>query len=181
MKIWWSLQNVFGDPALGRTQVRMWFNRFKAGSVETPSTDSKRPGRPRRHLRHQNQVRTLLQQNNRMTISDLSTATGLSRTSVHCLLTKDMKLNKLSTKFVPRLLSQEQKDHRVALCRQNLQEFRDDNSLLEKVITTDESWFSLFEPETKQGSSQWLQKGSVRPQKALRSRLTRKTMLVLFF
>ncbi len=90
-------------------------------------------------------------------------------------------MTKISAKFVPCLLSQEQKEHHVALCKQNLEEFRRDTSLLEKVITMDELWFSLFEPETKQGSSQWLQKGSLRPQKALRSRSTRKTMLVLFF
>lgn len=90
-------------------------------------------------------------------------------------------MTKISAKFVPRVLSQEQKDHQVQLCHQNLAEFHRDNTLMEKVITTDESWFSLFEPETKQGSSQWLQKGSLRPQKALRLRSTRKTMLILFF
>ncbi len=53
--------------------------------------------------------------------------------------------------------------------------------MLEKVITCDESWLSVFEPETKQESAQWRRKGTICPQKALRVRVTKKTMLVLFF
>lgn len=90
-------------------------------------------------------------------------------------------MNKLSAKFVPRILTQEQKAHRKTLCQQNLDAFRQDKDMLEKVITCDESWLSVFEPETKQKSAQWRRKGSIRPQKALRARSTKKTMLVLFF
>ncbi len=116
VQIWRSLQDIFGRHALGRTQVRMWFNRFKTGTMDTPSTDKKRPGHPRRRLQHVNEIRRLLQQNSRMTIDELSNSTGLSRTSVHRLLKKDMRMTKISAKFVPRLLTQEQKDHRVQLC-----------------------------------------------------------------
>ncbi len=123
VQIWRSLQEVFGRHALGRTQVREWFNRFQAGTLETPSTDKKCPGRPRRRLQHRNEVQRLLNQNSRMTIDELSTATGLSRTSVHRLLKKDMKMTKISAKFVPRLLTDEQKAHWVRLCEQNLAEF----------------------------------------------------------
>ncbi len=59
--------------------------------------------------------------------------------------------------------------------------FRRDKDLLEHVITTDESWFSVFEPDTKQDSCIWTNKGGERPRKALHSHSTKKTMVVLFF
>ncbi len=76
---------------------------------------------------------------------------------------------KLSPKFVPRILTQEQKAHHVLLCEQNLARLRADKDLMEHVITTDESWFAVFDPETKANTLEWHPKGGLRPQKALRN------------
>lgn len=92
-----------------------------------------------------------------------------------------MKMSKVSPKFVPHLLTDEQKIHRMELCRQNLDRLKADTSLLEKVITMDESWFSVFEPDTKQDSLEWRTKGVACPKKAIRNRAVRKTMAILFF
>ncbi len=180
-QIWRSLQQVYGAASLGRTQVHMWFNRFQAGDMGTTTKDSHWPGRPRRRLQHVQRIQQLLDNDSRMSIQDICDKTGLSKSSVHRVLKKDLKLTKMSAKFVPRILSEAQKADRVRLCRQNLDLFKADTTLLEKVITTDESWISLFDPETKQASAQWRPKGSVRPRKAMRSRVTKKTMLILFF
>ncbi len=48
-------------------------------------------------------------------------------------------------------------------------------------MTGDESPLYLLDPETRQESKQWLPKQSVRPQKALRQRCHRKSMLTVFF
>ncbi len=89
----------------------------------------------------------------------MSTQTGLPRSSVHRLLKTDLKMSKVSPKFVPRILTAEQKAHRVDLCRQNLERLRADKDLMEKVITTDKSWFSVFDPETKCNTLEWRPKG----------------------
>ncbi len=49
------------------------------------------------------------------------------------------------------------------------------------VITGDESWFSVLEPELKQSSCQWVGKDDLQPKKALRSRQAKKTMMEVFF
>ncbi len=181
IQIWRSLRNVYGGETLSKTQVRQWFGRFAAGDIQTSTKDLPRPGRPRLRLRQAAQVRNLLDQDHRLTLDQLSTKTGLSRSSVHHLLKKDLKLSKVSPKFVPRILTDEQKAHRVELCRQNLATFNANKDLLEKVITTDESWFSVFDPETKANSLEWRPKGGARPQKALRNKAAKKTMAILFF
>ncbi len=45
----------------------------------------------------------------------------LSKSSVHNMLKKDMKLSKIMPKFVPRILTAEQENFRKRLCEENLE------------------------------------------------------------
>ena len=175
IQIWRGLSQVFQGDALSKTQVRQWFNRFKEGDMSTTTADKPRPGRPNLCRRKVARVQNALQTDGRLSIQEIIDQTGISKTSVHRILKKDLRMSKLSAKFVPRILTQEQKTHRKTLCEQNLAALRADKDMLEEVITADESWLSLFEPDTKQDSAQWMRKGSVRPQKARHLRATRKT------
>ncbi len=181
IQIWRALHDVFQGDCLSKTQVREWFNWFKGGTLETTTADKPRPGRPKCRARFARQIRTIVERDGRTTLKRLSEETGLAATSVHRVLHQDLKFSKISAKFIPRVLTQEQKNFRTRLCNENLALLRHDKDLLERIITTDESWFSVFEPVTKQESSIWTRKGGARLKKALRSRLTKKTMLVLFF
>ena len=181
IEIWRKLKDVFGQLTLSKTQVRVWFNIFKEGDLNTDTADGKRSGRPRRHARFVNKVRKLLEKDRRLTLQQISDRTGLTLSSVHRIIKKDLKLSKLSAKFIPHILTDEHKARRVADCQKDLQMFNQDHDLLEKIITTDESWFPLFDPETKHSSSEWRVKGSKRPTKALRATSRRKTMCILFF
>ncbi len=169
-----SLRPVYGTDTLSKTQVRQWFSRFRSGDMTTTTKDMHRPGRPCHRLRYRQQIQNILAQDHCLTLDQISAKCGLSQSSVHRLLKKDLKMSKVSPKFVPRLLTDEQKRHRMDLCRQNLDRLKADNTLLEKIITTDESWFSVFEPDTKQDSLEWRDKGGARPKKAIRNRAVKK-------
>jgi len=54
-----------------------------------------------------------------------------------------------ASKFVPRLLTPEQKEHRVAICQELHQRALDDPSFMSRVITGDERWVYGYDPETK--------------------------------
>ena len=139
IQIWRGLSQVFGDEVLSKTQVREWFNRFKAGDMTTSTADKKRPGRPNRCRTKVTAIRNVLETDERQSIQEISDQTGVPKTTVHRILHKDLKMSKLSAKFVPCILSQEQKDHRKTLCEQNLTAFRQDKDMMEKIITCDES------------------------------------------
>ena len=49
------------------------------------------------------------------------------------------------------------------------------------IVTGDEIWIYMFDPETKQQSSQWLPKGAPPPLKFRRSRSCQKKMVATFF
>jgi hypothetical protein len=66
----------------------------------------------------------------------------------------------------PKILTADQKQQRVNICKELCQIASDDAAFLSRVITDDESWIYGYDPETKQQSSQWKSPNSLRPKKA---------------
>jgi len=59
----------------------------------------------------------------------------------------------ISARFVPRLLSYDQKALRVSVCKELKQQARDDSNFISNITTSDETWVYGYETETKQQSS----------------------------
>jgi len=90
-------------------------------------------------------------------------------------------MRKICAKMVPRNLIQQQRDARVRVSAELLEQVEADPDLMERVITGDESWFFQYDPETKRQSLEWRSKGSPRPKKARMSKSKLKCILVCFF
>ena len=84
-------------------------------------------------------------------------------------------------KFIPRMLSAEQKKLRSEIAQDSLEMVNNDDTVLKKVITGDETWVYGYDPETKQQCSQWKRPDEPRPKKAHQSRSGLKSMLIVFF
>jgi histone-lysine N-methyltransferase SETMAR len=65
-----------------------------------------------------------------------------------------MNMRLISAKFVPRLLSDDQKAHHIFVCRELKQQARDNPNFISNIITSDETCVYGYDPETKQQSSQ---------------------------
>ncbi len=184
IQCWRKLSKVYGEAALRKTQVRAWHKRFKEGDIDTATKDKPRPGRPRsgRSAVKINLVDNQLQQDRRQSIRDVSAATQIPRATVQRIIRKDLSLRHVSCKFVPRVLTQEQKDFRVRMCQLNLDQFEEEGvSFLQRIITGDESSLHTFEPETKIHDTQWIRPRDKRPRKALRACTWQSTMMTTFF
>lgn len=175
------LQQAYGDESLSRTRCFEWHSRFKAG--RTSVADDERSGRPSMCTTEENveSIRRVVHEDRRITIKDIASSTNLSFGTVQAILTGDLNMHRVAAKFVPRLLTPEQKAHRVEVCQDLLQHARDDPTFMSRVITGDESWVYGYDPETKQQSSQWKSPKSPRPKKALQVRSATKSMIVVFF
>ena len=90
-------------------------------------------------------------------------------------------MRRVAAKFVPRLLTAEQKDDRVSICADIRDRAQNDPSLMSSVNTGDECWVHACDPETKQMSSQWNTASSPRPKKAWQVKSNVKTRLTAFF
>jgi len=90
-------------------------------------------------------------------------------------------MRRVSAKFVPRLLTAEQKDDSVSVCTDLRERDQNDPNFMSSVITGDESWVYGNDPETKQMSSQWKTASSPRPKQARQVTSDVKTMLIAIF
>ena len=72
------------------------------------------------------------------------------------------------SKFVPRLLTDAQKENWVTVSQEVFDRSNADKNFLKNVILGDETWVYVYDVETKVQSSQWMGKLSPRPKKDVR-------------
>ena len=74
-------------------------------------------------------------------------------------------MRKLTSRWVPKSLSNEQVATRASVCSALLKRFRSKDDFLLHLVTVDETWVHYYEPENKAQSRQWVGPGSPRPKK----------------
>jgi transposase len=176
-----KIHTVFGDDAMGITQIKEWYNRFKDGRTSVESEP--RSGRPSTCRNDQviAKVNAVVMRDRRLTIREIAEEVGVSTFSAHSIVTEDLAMKRVSAKFVPKLLTAEQKQLRVEVSQDMLDSTNSDPDFLNTIITGDESWVYGYDPETKSQSSQWKHSSSPRPKKARQVRSNVKVMLTAFF
>lgn len=126
-------------------------------------------------------METLLSNDRRVTIHRLVLQTGLTYSTVQNILKKDLKLSKKCAKYTPYLLTDAQAQRRVDICNFWTRLISNSPRILQCVITMDESWVYLYDPETKEQSREWLCNFEQWPQKPRHTIGTGKVMAVTFF
>jgi len=175
------LEQAYGEEYLSRTKCYEYYQLFKSGrnSVEDdpkfckPSSSSGDD--------HIEKVRSVIRENRRLTIREVSQEVGICKSSCHTILTEKLKMNRVAAKFVPRLLTEEQKYNRVSVSKELSDLSNSDENFLKNVITIDETWVYGYEVETKVQSSQCVGKSSPRPKNARQSCSNVKVMLIVLF
>ncbi|KAK3717719.1 hypothetical protein RRG08_065453 [Elysia crispata] len=146
--------------------------------------DEPRPGRPVTACGDANISKVLvsLSDDRRKTCEEISTETSMSRTSVFRVLTNKLNKKKKFSKWVPHLLTDEQKESRVNFSRNFLRRFQtEQNDFLGRIITGDETWVYSWDPETKRQSAEWRDFDEPRPEKVRRKQGALKVMHMIFF
>ena len=159
------IQKAFVDECMGITQIKEWYRRFKNGRTSVDSDP--RSGLSSLQTTPENieRVQLAIEGDRRLTVRELENDLGIPKTTVWEILNKILGMARVCTKFIPKLLTTEQKDLRSEITQDNLKMVSDDENVLMKVITGDESWVYGYDPETKQQSSQWKRPDEPRPKK----------------
>ena len=160
------LKTAFGVQAMGRSQTFQWFCRFKAG--RSSIDDDERSGRPVSSSTPEmiERVRQIIREDRRHTIDEVSMLVGGSLGTCHKILTEDLKMRRVASKFVPRHLSFDQKQQQLDVCLDLKENAANGPNCLSNAITDDKTWVYAYDPETKTQSSQWKSPGSPQPKKA---------------
>ena len=174
------VQSDKSKPSCSRALVFRWHKRFTEGVDDIGNM--KRSGRPKVGTdKAVRSVREILNEDRRRTVREVCDSVNLTRTVVHKIMKKNLNLTKVSARWVPRLLSAEEKGSRVSASEEFFRRYeREGDRFLGRIVTTDETYISLYDPETKFESMVWKQPSSPPPLKAKTCRSTKKYMFIFF-
>ena len=148
------LQAAFGESCLSRSKTFEWYSRFKSGCRSFE--DNPRPGRPSTSHAEETvaRVREIVCADRRLTVREVAEEVRIAFGMCQKILTEDLQMRHVTAKFVPRLLTVEQKDNRVSICTDLCDRAQNNPNFMSSVITGDECWVYGYDPETKQMSYQ---------------------------
>ena len=112
VKIIKALQQVYGESAPCRTVVYDWIKRFKEGRGQLEGDSSERRPSSSKYQKKIRLAQNLVEKDRRVTIDEIAHAVGISHGSVLSILTEDLRLSKLSTRWVPKALQENQLNQR---------------------------------------------------------------------
>ena len=100
-------------------------------------------------------VKIVVEQDARLSAS----CTGISEGSVQTILKKRLDLRKVCARWVPLLLTEEQKTQRLKYARKLLKTYKGCNSrVISNLLTGDETCVHMFEPRRRAVNKQWKRK-----------------------
>ena len=175
------LQTAFQPSCMNRASVFEWHKRFKEGRESV--RDDERCGRSKEDRRPEliGQIKNFMDKDRCVSIETISAQFDVSVGTVHTIIREELKMRKICAKFVPRVLREDQKERCCHDSREIVELITSDPTLLDALVTCDESWIYCYDPETKRQSFQWKHIGSPRPKKARQSKSTQKLLMIPFF
>jgi len=162
------------QEALSKTQVYEWYSRLEGG--EMSCEDQPRYMADLQPAKIMKILKKFATQSVQIVVGPLMRfeITGLSWSSCQRMLMENLNMKRVSAKFIPRLLTEDQKNN-------HLNVYYNDPQILSRVVTGDETWCCGYNPETKQAWSQWKTPNSPKPKKGRQVRSNDKIMLISFF
>lgn len=182
VNIYRRLQTQFGEECLSRSSVFEWCNSFVGGRKRVSNLPhAARPATAVNDLTIR-RVDELIRENRRIKIRELADLVKISVRSVQVIIHDKLNFNKVSARWVPKDLSDEQRQKRVQISQELLQRFQQEgDDFLERIITVDESWMHHYIPESKQASMEWRHSNSPPPKKFKTTPSAGKVMATVFW
>ncbi len=176
-----KIQAAYGQNSLSYSRIQFWYRTFQGGCVsvvDLPRAAKTRTGRSDENIQA---VRNALAIDRRLTIQEMSNFTGVKTANIQRILKLDLGLVHKCAKFVPHLLTGIQEQQRLNNASLMLRRVAADPTFLKTVVTMDETWIYLYDPDMRAHASQWLPKGSAPPVVCKREMSTKKVLLISFF
>jgi len=145
------LDAVYGDSFPLMATVKNWFNELKRG--RTSGFDDPRPGAPKTATTEDNmtKIHGLVLADRRLKIREIAETVGISKYRVGHILHEILGIRKLSARWVPRLLTPDNKRNRETTSERCLTLFkRNTKEFLRRLVTVDETWIHWCTPETNE-------------------------------
>ena len=127
-------------------------------------------------------VHDMILADRRTKVREVAEAVGVSYETAINILHDKLSVRKVSARWVPRLLTVDNKRIRLSMSKQCLDLFkRNSQVFLRRVVTVDETWIHYYTPESKRQSKQWSLLGDSAPKKAKTVPSGGRIMSTVFF
>ena len=163
---------IYGPQTISMRTIFRWVKAFKAGKFSVE--DDTRPGRTKTSVTKAKiaAVKIVVEQDARMSVEDIASCTGISEGSVQTILKKCLDLRKVCARWVPHLLTEEQTTQLLKCAWELLKTYKGCNSqVISNLLTGDDTWVHMFEPQRRADNKQWKRKDQKRPCIAKRTML----------
>ena len=149
------LDKRYGESAPGKSTVIDWYVEFKR--VGTNTDDAEWFGHPKSTLVPENvtKVHKIVFCDRKLKLHEIADTLKISEGNVFTIFHESLGRGKLFSKWVPRLLTPDQKQQRVEDSERCLELFkRSKKDFLRRYVTMDEKWIHYYTPETKRSSAE---------------------------
>ena len=175
------LDKVFRNDAYSIRSIRHLINDFngdKNNVEKSPKNKRKRVVRTRKIIEC---VKNLLNKEPHINVREIATILEISPSSAYRIITEDLGLKLVFSKFVPKCLNSAQKKERVSCSEKLLQIFENREYYMRKAIAIDETWISSFSIKSKRKKGQYLGKGAAKIVLEKESRFQKKWFYAIAF
>lgn len=177
-----EMDSTLGTSSSSYSTIKQWVSEFKKGRKST--SDEHRSGRPIEVTTPEmiEKIHQILLNDRRLKVREIAETFNVSYERVYNILHQHLGMVKRCARWVPRLLTVDQKLIRKNISTANLALYkRNPSEFLRRFITVDETWVHHYTPETKEQSKQWIGPGEPIPKKAKTIFSANKVMATVFW
>lgn len=177
-----KLDKHYGKSAPSDYMVKYWFAEFKRGRTNT--SDEQRSGRPIEVTTPENiqKIHRMVLNDRKLKLREIAELMHISYERVFNILHEHLHLKKLLARWVPRVLTMEQKENRIIASERGLEMYkRNPTEFVSRLVTMDETWIHHYTPESKQQASQWTEEGESRPKRSKTQQSAGKVLASVFW
>ena len=177
-----ALEEVVPTSVLAYSTIRRWVHEFNNGRSDVSKKHLCRRPVSATDGENVEKVAKLLNDDRRYTCTKIAHELDISHGSAHSILTERLKMRKVAARWVPHMLSDSEKHHRVKMACSLLYRYGEEgDEMLQRIVAIDETWIRSFEPELKRQSSEWHTKDSPRPLKFRQSQNCPKMLMIFVY
>lgn len=177
-----KILKVLKEDAPSFSTIHRWASQFRRG--HTTIEDDPRSGRPKTATTPQiiQKIHDMVLDDRRLKVREIASAAGISAERVWHILHEDLKMRKLCARWVPHLLTIDEKRIRMKFSQSCLDRLNlNETDFMSRIVTIDETWIHHYTPETTAQSKQWVEAGSSAPKSLKKGPSAGKVMASVFW
>ena len=129
------LQTGFRSFCMNRASVLEWHKRLKEGRESVRYDERCGKSKEVRTLELIGQIKNFIDKDRRVSIETISAQFDVSVGTVHTIIREELKMWKICTKFIPRVLREDQKERCCHDSREMVELINSDPAVLEALVT----------------------------------------------